>query len=78
MVYAYITFTLVGAIIFCGGMLLGIRCYRHAQMPFMDLTPVQSPSVEKHPVEEHPNDDSLDWNAAERYINNLSDLDDDE
>lgn len=73
-------FTLIGAIIFCSGMLLGIRCYRHAQMPFMDLTPVQSPIDENTVGEKHPDhiesDHGLDWNIAERYINDLGDTED--
>jgi hypothetical protein len=54
-------------------MLLGIRCYRHAQMPFMDLTPVKTPVDDNTVVE---NTETLDWNVAEQYINNLSDRDD--
>jgi len=75
MVYAYIIFTLIGALIFCSGMLAGIRCYKHAQMPFMDLTPVKD-SVEENTTVS--NTESLDWNVAEQYINNLSDKDSDE
>ena len=41
----------------------------------MDLTPVKD-SVEENTTVS--NTESLDWNVAEQYINNLSDKDSDE
>lgn len=48
-------------------------------MPFMDLTPITTPTDTNTVGEEHPEDsESIDWNVAERYINNLGDKDNDE
>tara|TARA_B100001094_G_scaffold329430_1_gene392165 strand:- start:441 stop:644 length:204 start_codon:yes stop_codon:yes gene_type:complete len=65
---------LFGALLFAGGMLAGIRLYKHGQEPFLDFTPITAPTDDEDTVV--VDTESIDWNVAEDYIKNLGDPDD--
>ena len=73
--YSIIFTALFGAILFAGGILVGIKLYKHAQEPFVDFTPITIPSDEDTVVVDQ---ESIDWDIAEDYIKNLGGDQDDE
>ena len=68
--YSIIFTALFGAILFAGGILVGIKLYKEAQEPFVDFTPITTPSDEDTVVVDQ---ETIDWDVAEDYIKNLGD-----
>ena len=62
--YILATTTLLGAILFASGMYIGIKVYKHAQEPFVDLTPIETHIDTDTPVEE----EGFNWNDYDNYI----------
>ena len=58
---------LIGALVFAAGILVGIKLYKHAQSPFMDVD--VTPISEKLQGEEHHIDDEgFNWDEYDDYI----------
>lgn len=58
---------LIGAILFASGMLVGIKLYKNAQQPFLDLTPISNYTEQDNTVVD---EEGFNWSDYDNYIEN--------